>query len=98
MLEKGEGWLRQRDSLLRSRAPLKRLRDLPHAGLRLPLEVPEVEALRVDIRRREWEEAAKRALATKNTLAALLEVAASAADMGADDSSLAASLRAKIAA
>ena len=52
----------------------------------------------MDIRRREWEEAAKRALSTKNTLPALLEVAASAADMGAEESLLAASLRAKIAA
>lgn len=34
-----------------------------HTGLRLGCEVPQVEALRLEIRRREWEEQAKKARA-----------------------------------
>jgi len=31
-----------------------------HLGLRMPVEVPQVESLRAEIRRREWEETAKK--------------------------------------
>ena len=52
LVAKGEAWLRQTVAVLGgARPPLKRLRDLLHAGLRLPVEMPEVEELRGVIRR-----------------------------------------------
>jgi hypothetical protein len=51
LIEKGQAWRRQSEALLSSRAPLKRMRDTLHAGLRLPVEMPEVEQLRLGIRR-----------------------------------------------
>lgn len=52
LIDKGQAWLRQCEAVLAlERAPLKRLRDLLHAGLRLPVEMPQVERLRGDIRR-----------------------------------------------
>jgi histone demethylase JARID1 len=99
LADKGEAWLRQAAALTRSRAALKRMRDLLHAGLRLPVETPAVEDLRLDIRRREWEDAARRAASSaKGTLHALLEVLAAAAEMGAEETELAGALRAKVAA
>ena len=43
--------------------------------------------------RREWEDGARKAIASKNTLGALIEAASSAAEMGADGSALAKSLK-----
>lgn len=51
--------------------PLKSLRELLHAGERLGAEMPAIEALRARIRRREWEESARRALAGKSSLTSL---------------------------
>ena len=45
------------------------------------------------MRRREWEEGARKAVASRNTLPVLLEVVASAAESGAEGSTLARSLR-----
>ena len=36
------------------------MREVLHAGQRLGVDIPEVERLRLDIRRREWEDAAKK--------------------------------------
>jgi len=96
MCDKAEAWLRHMQSLVRTRAPLKKLRDQLHSGVRLPVEVPEVEELRQDIRRREWEESARKVATSKGTLHALMEVLSTAADMGAEDSNLAITLQEKV--
>ena len=44
-----------------TKAPLKKMRELLHAGLRLGTEMPQVEQLRTDIRTREWEDSARKA-------------------------------------
>ena len=44
----------------RQRVPLKKMREVLHAGQRLGVDIPEVEQLRLDIRRREWEDQAKK--------------------------------------
>lgn len=121
---------------------LLQLREVLNAGLRLPVELPEVEDLRQvgfrvgrswmlcvcfarhaappvrllqrsslcyhtlaicplsplarlqEVRRREWDDAARRALSSRaNTLAALNELAAVAVELGAEDTQLAAALR-----
>lgn len=74
------------------------LRELLHAGLRLPVGVPEVEELRQDIRRREWLEAAKKVQSSKGTLHTLTELLNSAPDMGAEDTALAQQIQSKVAA
>lgn len=51
--------------------PLKAMRELLHAGERLGVEVGATEGLRARIRRREWEESARRALGSKTSLANL---------------------------
>lgn len=96
MCDKAEAWLRHMQSLVRTRAPLKKLRDQLHSGVRLPVEVPEVEELRQDIRRREWEETARKVANSKGTLHALIEVLSTAADMGAENSTLALNLQEKV--
>lgn len=96
MCDKAENWLRHMQNLVRSRAPLKKLRDQLHSGVRLPVEVPEVEELRQDIRRREWEESARKVANSKGTLHALMEVLSTAADMGAENSTLAITLQEKV--
>ncbi len=60
LLGKAQEWVAWARSAASQRAPLKKLRELAHAGLRLGCEVPQVEAVRADIRRREWEEQAKK--------------------------------------
>ena len=53
LIERGHSWLRAAEALLGGggRPPLKRLRDCLAAGLRLPVDIPEVEDLRAEIRR-----------------------------------------------
>lgn len=64
------------------------------AGTHLPVELPEVEELRREVRRREWEDTARRALGQRSsTLASLAELLASAGDVGAGDSPIAQGLR-----
>ena len=53
----------------------------------------QVEALRCDIRRREWEDAARKALAGKSSLTALQEALSDAPTMAATDSPLLKALR-----
>ena len=55
----------------------------------------QVEALRCDIRRREWEDAARKALAGKSSLTALQEALSDAPTMAATDSPLLKALRCK---
>uniref|UniRef100_A0A1D2AF40 Uncharacterized protein n=2 Tax=Auxenochlorella protothecoides TaxID=3075 RepID=A0A1D2AF40_AUXPR len=98
LIAKGLAWQSSMHALVAARAPLKRMRDALHAGLRLPVELPEVEELRGIIRRREWEDAARRALNNRNSLHALHEVDGQAEDVGAGDCELAVRLREKIAA
>lgn len=52
-----------------------------------------MEALRCDIRRREWENAARKALAGKSSLTALQEALSDAPTMAATDSPLLKALR-----
>lgn len=44
------------------KTPLKKMREVLHAGQRLGTNLAEVEELRAEIRRREWEESAKRVI------------------------------------
>ena len=60
LLGKAREWLAWAGGCASARAPLKKMREALHAGLRLGCELPQVEALRADIRRREWEEQAKK--------------------------------------
>ena len=60
LLAKARDWLAWAASVARQRAPLKRMREVLHSGLRLGVEVPQVDELRLEIRRREWEELAKK--------------------------------------
>jgi hypothetical protein len=62
-MAKGQEWLAWANAAARQRAPLKKLREVLHAGLRLGMEVPQVDELRLEIRRREWEEQAKKVIA-----------------------------------
>lgn len=61
-MNSARAWLNRARGLTQVRTPLKKMRDTLHAGLRLGTTLPEVEQLRIDIRRREWEESAKRVL------------------------------------
>ena len=60
LLQKAEEWKAKAAALTAQKAPLKKMRDVLHMGLRMPVEVPQVEALRAEIRRREWEDTAKK--------------------------------------
>jgi hypothetical protein len=57
-----KSWLGRARGVNQPRTNLKKMREVLHAGLRLAAEVPQVEQLRMDIRRREWEENGKKVL------------------------------------
>ncbi len=61
LLARAREWRERALALAAQRVPLKRLRELLHAGLRLGAALPQVDELRSEIRRREWEEAARKA-------------------------------------
>ena len=71
-----------------SRAPLKRLRDILHNSTRLAVTLEEAEALRSEIRRREWEEVARRAMGPRAAINAVPEVLAEAEAADATDTEL----------
>ena len=56
-----KSWLAKVRSMSQTKAPLKKMRELLHAGLRLGTEMPQVDQLRTDIRTREWEDSARKA-------------------------------------
>ena len=60
LIQKAQEWSAKSAALAAQKAPLKKMRELLHLGLRMPVEVPQVEALRAEIRRREWEDTAKK--------------------------------------
>ena len=60
LIQKAADWKARAAALASQKAPLKKMREVLHLGLRMPVEVPQVESLRVEIRRREWEEGAKK--------------------------------------
>ncbi|KAK9846950.1 hypothetical protein WJX84_002284, partial [Apatococcus fuscideae] len=60
LADKANAWLASAAAC--AQAPLKKRREVLHAGQRLAVELPEVEELRAAIRRCEWNEAAKRVL------------------------------------
>lgn len=60
LMTEARSWLNKARNVSQSRTALKKMREVLHAGLRLGSEVPQVEELRQEIRRREWEEHAKR--------------------------------------
>jgi hypothetical protein len=86
-LAAAEKWVAQARDAMERRAPLKEMRRLLHAGERQPVDIPEVAELKVYIRRREWEEAASRALQSKTTITAALQLIAEAPAMGVNDDS-----------
>jgi hypothetical protein len=73
--------------------PLKQMRDLLHAGERMGVEMEAVEALRGDIRRREWEENARKAVSTKASLSFITETLEEAERLGLEDTPAAAAVR-----
>lgn len=60
LIQKAEEWKAKSAALAAQKAPLKKMREVLHMGLRMPVEVPQVEALRAEIRRREWEDTARK--------------------------------------
>lgn len=60
LIQKAEEWKAKSAALTAQKAPLKKMREVLHMGLRMPVDVPQVEALRAEIRRREWEDTAKK--------------------------------------
>ncbi|KAL0034985.1 hypothetical protein WJX79_004469 [Trebouxia sp. C0005] len=60
LIQKAEEWKAKAAAFAAQKAPLKKMREVLHLGLRMPVEVPQVESLRAEIRRREWEETAKK--------------------------------------
>ena len=60
LIQKADEWKAKAAVLAAQKAPLKKMREVLHMGLRMPVEVPQVEALRAEIRRREWEDTAKK--------------------------------------
>lgn len=62
LLIKAQDWLASVGAVSRQRVPLKKMREVLHAGQRLGVDIPEVDQLRLDIRRREWEDQAKKVL------------------------------------
>ena len=60
LIQKAEEWKAKSAALAAQKAPLKKMREVLHMGLRMPVEVPQVETLRAEIRRREWEDTAKK--------------------------------------
>ena len=60
LIQKAAEWKAKSAALAAQKAPLKKMRDMLHMGLRMPVEVPQVESLRAEIRRREWDETAKK--------------------------------------
>ena len=60
LIERAAEWQARAAALAAQKAPLKKMREVLHLGLRMPVEVPQVESLRAEIRRREWEDSAKK--------------------------------------
>lgn len=60
LIQKADEWKAKAAALAAQKAPLKKMREVLHMGLRMPVEVPQVEALRAEIRRREWEDTARK--------------------------------------
>ena len=60
LINKADEWKAKSAALAAQKAPLKKMREVLHMGLRMPVEVPQLEALRAEIRRREWEDTAKK--------------------------------------
>jgi hypothetical protein len=94
LVEKAEGWLaRASAASSKGSMPLKQMRDLLHAGERMGVEMEAVEALRGDIRRREWEENARKAVSTKASLSFITETLEEAERLGLEDTPAAAAVR-----
>ena len=55
LIAEAKAWLNKAKGVTQSRTLLKRMREVLHAGLRLGTELPQVEQLRQEIRKREWE-------------------------------------------
>lgn len=66
LLGKVQEWLARADALTQTRAPLKRMREVAHAGMRLPVDLPQAEDLRGDIRWREWQDATAKVLSRRH--------------------------------
>ncbi|KXZ47406.1 hypothetical protein GPECTOR_35g844 [Gonium pectorale] len=104
LLDKATEWLRRAAEARTAQPPpsLKNLRQLLHSGERMAVVMPEAEALRAAIRRREWEEGARRmlsgAVAAKTSLNALSEALGEAAAMGAEGGEVYEALKARVAA
>ena len=68
LLNKAQDWLAKAHGLAHARVPLKRMREIAHAGMRLPVNLPQVELLKGDIRWREWQDAATKVTPASPTL------------------------------
>jgi PLU-1-like protein len=60
LLQKAKLWQAEAEALSAQRAALSRMRKVLHAGERVGVEVSQVEQLRLEIRRRGWEDSANK--------------------------------------
>jgi len=94
VLDKARSWKEGVEEALASGAEMKTMRELLHAGERLAVRLPDVEELRKNARRREWEQAAEKVLlGSKASLVQISDLLRDAAAMNAADSAAAAKLR-----
>lgn len=74
LVAEAAAWQNRARSASAPRGTLKKMREALHAGLRLGTELPQVEELRGEIRRREWEEHARKVCLIGNLLGSSLSL------------------------
>lgn len=83
LVRRAGDWTQRTQTAMASRASLKRLRDLLAAGARVAVTLETAGTLRAEVRRREWEETARRALGVRAGLHAVRDALAEADAAGA---------------
>ena len=74
-MNSAKSWLARARGVRAVRTPLKKMREVLHSGQRLGTTLAEVDELRGEIRRREWEENARRVSNSLPRAAATMEPA-----------------------
>lgn len=92
MLEKAGEWQASVSAALKGGAPLRRLRELLHVGMRMPLHLP-LQSLRQELQLREWLESTRRLASHKVSQGQLSEALREAGERGCSDAPLAKQLR-----
>ena len=88
LVRRGDEWSQRTLTAIASRVSLKRLRDALHGSTRLAVKLEVADTLRAEIRRREWEESARRALGVRAGLTAVRDSLAEAEAADTLDSEL----------